>query len=319
MSDRIGVTIIGGYLGSGKTTLVNHVLRNANGLRLAVLVNDFGALPIDADLIQAQDGDVISLSGGCVCCSYGDDLSSALINMQSVINQPDHIIIEASGVALPGAIGKSLTLHRAYQVDSIVVLADASTVMQQACERYIGDTITRQLSDADIVVLNKLDLIEAGQLNMVRHWLVGHCANASVVDARHSRLDVAVILQSVHVPTNVGGEAKRIEPKHDTSQFFTFRLDVEHQVDATRLAEQLAEEQTGLIRAKGFILDRDGQLKTIQVVGRRWSLSIAPKDVQPGLVCIGLRSVTPNVDVIRKRLAALSHSESCERVTLHEC
>ena len=74
MSDAVPVTLIGGYLGAGKTTLVNHLLRNADGRRLAVLVNEFGELPIDADLIEARDGNLISISGGCICCSFGSDL-----------------------------------------------------------------------------------------------------------------------------------------------------------------------------------------------------------------------------------------------------
>jgi len=97
MSEALPVTIVGGYLGSGKTTLVNHLLRNANGVRIAVMVNDFGELPIDADLIEAQDGDVISLSGGCICCSYGDDLSLSLQKLRAQPTLPDHIVIEASG------------------------------------------------------------------------------------------------------------------------------------------------------------------------------------------------------------------------------
>jgi len=94
------ITTIAGYLGAGKTTLVNHMLRNANGLRLAVLVNEFGELPIDEDLIEAEGDDIISIAGGCVCCSYGNDLTLALLDMLEMQPRPDHVIIEASGVAM---------------------------------------------------------------------------------------------------------------------------------------------------------------------------------------------------------------------------
>ena len=98
----IPVSVIGGYLGAGKTTLVNHLLRNANGRKLAVLVNEFGELPIDADLIEADDGDMISIAGGCICCSYGSDLVGALMELPERMPNMDGMLIEASGVALPG-------------------------------------------------------------------------------------------------------------------------------------------------------------------------------------------------------------------------
>ena len=102
---QISATIIAGYLGAGKTTLVNHLLRNNDGRRFAVLVNEFGELAIDADLIESDEGDLLSLSGGCICCSYGSDLMDALIKLSDRAADLDGLLIEASGVALPGGIG----------------------------------------------------------------------------------------------------------------------------------------------------------------------------------------------------------------------
>ena len=157
------VTIIGGYLGAGKTTLVNHLLRNADGKRLAVLVNEFGELPIDEDLIEAQDDTMISIAGGCVCCSYGNDLTLAMMDLAKLQPRPDHVLLEASGVALPGAIAASISLLQGFQIDGVVVLADAETIRQQAEDTYVGDTIERQLHDADLVVLSKADLVDEAQ------------------------------------------------------------------------------------------------------------------------------------------------------------
>jgi G3E family GTPase len=106
----IPVTIVGGYLGAGKTTLVNHLLRHSQGRRIAVLVNDFGELAIDAELIEARDGDMLQLAGGCVCCSFGSDLLAALLRLRDMQPAPRHILIETSGVALPGAVARTLTL-----------------------------------------------------------------------------------------------------------------------------------------------------------------------------------------------------------------
>ena len=94
--------------GGGKTTLVNHLLRTANGLRLAILVNEFGALPIDDDLIIAREDNLISLAGGCVCCSFGSDLMAALMDLSQLSPPPERVLIEASGVAMPGAIAASV-------------------------------------------------------------------------------------------------------------------------------------------------------------------------------------------------------------------
>ena len=103
MSAPIPVTVIGGYLGSGKTTLLNQVLRQTSqmdsGPRIAVLVNDFGDIGIDGDLIAAADGDTITLTNGCVCCRIGSDLMTALWSVRDRANPPGHVIIEASGIA----------------------------------------------------------------------------------------------------------------------------------------------------------------------------------------------------------------------------
>ncbi|MCB1346878.1 MAG: GTP-binding protein, partial [Rhodobacteraceae bacterium] len=116
------VTLLGGYLGAGKTTLVNHLLRHAEGQRLAVLVNDFGDLPIDADLIEARDEDLMTLAGGCVCCTVGDDLGETLRALCARDPRPDQLLIETSGVALPGALAGALSLMRDVALAAVVVL-----------------------------------------------------------------------------------------------------------------------------------------------------------------------------------------------------
>ena len=106
LAKRLPLTVIGGFLGAGKTTLLNRWLREANGQRLAVLVNDFGALNIDAELIAANTGETIALSNGCVCCQIGDDLSGALIRVLESADRFDAVVIEASGVSDPWRIAQ---------------------------------------------------------------------------------------------------------------------------------------------------------------------------------------------------------------------
>ena len=272
-------------------------------MRLAVLVNDFGELPIDADLIEAQDGDVISLSGGCVCCSYGDDLTLSLQNLQQLENRPDHVLIEASGVALPAAIGKTLSLNRAYNLQSIVVLADATTIKTQFNEKYVGDTVQRQLMDADLILLNKLDLLDDKQANIVKDWIDEICPNVPLISTTYSDLNPAILFESKFAERatatvndspailHAGSEHTLSGAPHTThasSLFSSIEIRLHQQVDAHALAARLADKQVGLIRVKGFVRERDNSLQTIQIVGRRWSVTPAPLGVDTGLVCIAM-------------------------------
>ena len=188
------VTLIGGYLGAGKTTLINRLLRQADGLRLAVLVNDFGELPIDADLIESQDDNVISIAGGCVCCSYGSDLMAALVDLDRLVPRPHHLLIETSGVALPLAIAQSVRLIAGYALDGIVVLADAENIRVRGRDRYLGDTIERQLATADIVILNKTDLVGPTELADTRQWLLEKASISRLVETVGADIPLPTLL-----------------------------------------------------------------------------------------------------------------------------
>lgn len=279
---RLPVTIIGGYLGAGKTTLVNHLLRNAEGVRLAVLVNEFGELPIDADLIEAQDDNMISIAGGCVCCSYGNDLVMAMIELAKMSPPPQHVLLEASGVALPGAIAATVGLLGDYALDGVLVLVDAETIIERASDRYMGDTIMHQLTDADIVVLNKTDLVPPDQLNETVDWLADKVSGARIVSVVHAALPSAVALESFL------GRPRAVDAvhSHHIPTFASTSLVFDEPIDTTDLAQKLAG--AGLMRAKGFAVALDGMMKTVQVVGKRWTVSPAPPGVRPGIVCIGL-------------------------------
>src|SRR6202012_5975409 len=186
MTGNIPVTLIGGYLGAGKTTLVNHLLRNANGRRLAVLVNEFGELPIDADLIEARDGNLLSISGGCICCSFGSDLLGALMQLKGRADVIDHLLIETSGVALPQSIVQSLTLLPDLSLDGVIVVADAETIEQRARDRYMSDTVLAQLGHAHIILLKNTDLVSRERLDAISHWLTGITPDVRIVPTRNA-------------------------------------------------------------------------------------------------------------------------------------
>ena len=163
-------TVLGGYLGAGKTTLLNQLLRDNAGARLAVIVNDFGDIGIDAELIANQDGDTINLTNGCICCSASDGLATVLDDLRTRADGIDHVIVEASGVSDPARIG-----HYAgpfgFELRGVIVLADAEQVRSRSTDKYVGDTVISQLCGADMIVLTKIDLVDQSQLAEVRVWL----------------------------------------------------------------------------------------------------------------------------------------------------
>ncbi|PON18228.1 hypothetical protein C2W62_08960 [Candidatus Entotheonella serta] len=285
VDEPIPVTVIGGYLGSGKTTLVNHLLRTSAGRRIAVLVNEFGALPIDEDLIEARDDTMIKLSGGCVCCSYGSDMMAALMDIQTLSPVPDHVLLEASGVALPGAVAQSVTLLSSCKLDATVVMADAETVKDRAADPYLSNTITRQLAAADIILLNKIDLVEATDLEDTYQWIGEAAPEARILPATQASIAPELLL----------GATRERDP-HDTAYghdesgtgHHALAIELNGPVDAEVLAGQLTARELDLVRAKGVVWGADGIARAIQVVGRRWSVSKMPNAFTGSgrLVCI---------------------------------
>jgi G3E family GTPase len=293
LGTRIPVTVVGGYLGAGKTTLVNHLLRNADGLRLAVLVNDFGTLPIDADLIEAQSDNLISIAGGCVCCSFGSDLMGALMSLAQRDPAPDHVLLETSGVAMPGVVARSAALIPAFAIDSVVVLADAETVRARAADRYMGDTITRQLNEADLVILNKSDLVSAGAMQLLQQWMAHSAPRAALVDAERGEVSAALIFGRGHTTPAPGMLSPRsIRPAENAAgRYESASFSPAAPVQVETLARALADPVCGVLRAKGVLRDVDGSLKTLHVVGARFEVTPfgGGGDAVAGIVCIGLR------------------------------
>ncbi|RMC31167.1 CobW family GTP-binding protein [Paracoccus alkanivorans] len=286
---RLPVTVIAGYLGAGKTTLINQLLRNNEGWRLAVLVNEFGELPIDSELIEAQGNGVISISGGCVCCAFGSDLIGALDGIKALDPPVDHVLIEASGVALPGSIIASVGLVDGLRADAVVVLADAEQIRRNATDPYLGDTILRQLAQADIMLLTKSDLVTNEERSRLLDWLRSKAPQARLLPVSHGEVPISAVVGALPVP------ARGRKPAADAhGQFSSLVLTPGRPIDVRRLAQALADDP-GVTRAKGFVLTEAG-LVLLHVVGHRYSVEAATGDHSIGVVCIGLKG---RLDVAR--------------------
>lgn len=152
------LTILGGYLGAGKTTLINRLLANANGRRLTILVNDFGAINIDAGLIAAHDGDTLTLTNGCACCQLRDDMVEQLNQLAGQSDAPDQIIVEASGAGEPARLAYLGYGIDGLQLDAVWVAVDAATIGDKVKDKFVGKLVRRQIEQADFILLTKTDL-----------------------------------------------------------------------------------------------------------------------------------------------------------------
>jgi len=139
-SRPIPVTVVGGFLGAGKTSLVNGILEQSEERRIAVLVNDFGALCVDASLVSARSARTISLANGCICCTLVDGLAQALLDVLQFDPPPDHLLVEASGVSDPRRIAQVGRADPALADGGTLVLVAADQIRALACDRYVGDS-----------------------------------------------------------------------------------------------------------------------------------------------------------------------------------
>jgi len=277
MSTGVPAAIVGGYLGAGKTTLVNHLLRHAGGRRIAVLVNDFGELGIDADLIEGADGEVLSLAGGCVCCSFGSDLVGTLRSVMARDPAPEALLIETSGVGLPAAVARTVRLVPGLELTGILTVADATALQAQCADRYVADTVRQQLADADLLVLNKTDAVDAQALPGLRDWLESGWPGLRRVETAWGAVMPEVVFGlsgrtgAAHEDgSDIAAWARpALTPPAAALGFESGVLRPPSAVDLNAFVKELTSPASRLVRAKGFVTDAQGVRHLVQVVGRR--------------------------------------------------
>ncbi len=251
---RIPVTIVSGYLGAGKTTLINTLLREEHGLRLAVLVNDFGSINIDAALIETEAVDSIALSNGCVCCSLSDDLVQSVHQLLAGDAKPDHILIEASGVAEPVAIANALLADSRLSYAGIVTLADGRNIESLLTDPLLAPQVSQQIRAADLVLISKLDDAPSDSL------LEQLAANGARSPLRLD--DIALSQMLFDIVPLPRGATPTPHPGYVSWQHRSSRV-----LDRRALGDKLSERPEGLYRMKGFVLTTGGAYE-LHIVGR---------------------------------------------------
>ena len=172
--EPVPVTLLTGFLGSGKTTLLNRILNGQHGLRVGVLVNDFGAINIDAELVDGVEENTISLTNGCVCCEIRDDLVNSLEQLLTREDAIDYVILEASGVADPEGIVMTFLdqrYERLLRLDSITCIIDAEAIFADGDNESLNMLKLRQIGFADLVLLNKVDLVGPEHIEVTKEWI----------------------------------------------------------------------------------------------------------------------------------------------------
>lgn len=272
---RIPVFVIGGYLGAGKTTFINECLNR--GLRdAAIIVNDFGEVNIDASIISARHGDTLELSNGCVCCSVGNSLADTLFDILDRPVPPTTIVIEASGVADPGAVAAYTHLH-GLVLAGVIVLVDAVNAVSTAGDRLLRATFERQVGSAHLVALTKTDIAAVDAVAATRTLVSGLNPAVSVVD-----------VDTVALSRLVADDASATPPTdHDGlhSPFSSRVHEFDPAPDSAALQEFLAALPASVVRAKGVVAMDDGASVLVQKTGAH--VSVTPTTLTPtGLVII---------------------------------
>ena len=306
MTMKIPTTVITGFLGSGKTTLIRNLLLNANGRRIALIINEFGDVGVDGEILKGcgqeacAEDDIIELANGCICCTVADDFVPTMNKLLNRTDKLDHIIIETSGLALPQPLVRAFNwpdIKSRVTVDGVITVVDAKALSegrfaddeaaiaaQRAAdpnvdhENPIQELFNDQLNSADMVILNKVDLLSADDLSKIMSDLKKQLRKGTrFVPTTQGILDVNILLgqkagaeDDMH--NRLSTHEQEGETQHDHDDFITFivELNGEQNKEAllTRIAGTIAAHD--ILRLKGFVSVAGSNARLlVQAVGPR--------------------------------------------------
>jgi cobalamin biosynthesis protein CobW len=285
--EKIPVTIVTGFLGSGKTTLIRHVLEHAGGRRLALIINEFGDVGVDGAILKScgidtcPEENIVELANGCLCCTVADDFVPAIEALLALSPQPEHIIIETSGLALPKPLVKAFDwpdIRTRLTVDGVIAVVDGSAVgdgrfvddpVKLAAQRAADGAIDHdnplaevyedQLQCADLIVVNKSDLMTGETMRRVSGEIRQMIPRAvKIVETREGRIDPAILLgMAAAVEDDLAQRPSHhdMEAGHDHDDFESFVIEIPATSDPAGLMARLsaAAETFAVLRMKGFV------------------------------------------------------------------
>lgn len=277
-NNAIPVTILTGFLGAGKTTLLNRILSDDHKLHVAVLVNDFGAINIDAELVVGVEDDMISLANGCVCCQIRDDLIDAVEQLLQRSEPIDYILLEASGVADPAGIFVTFNnpeLHDRIRLDSVTCVVDAEQIFAHPEYPDLMQLKLRQIGFADMVILNKVSLAGKEQVAKVKSWIGEHMNRVRIVEADYCDVPFEILMAVGRFDPSKHNE-RHDHAHHHGETFSTWSYETTQPISIIKLEEMVRKHlPENIYRCKGIVFFKENseQQGVLQVVGRRMNVT----------------------------------------------